>query len=130
MIGFDQFVAMASKAERASLSSVEPAAPDLSFHDFQQPTVSDAIAATQTHRTERRFSAFADQGRVAALLKHRRLSADRATERCIVGEYRGCVMLQVSVIEEPRRRERGEQERVDCPLRQSTREDVQPSGVG
>jgi hypothetical protein len=98
---------MAAKAERASLSSVEPAAPDLSVNDFQQP-VSGAIAAPQTHRAERRFGAFADQGRVTALLEDRRLSADCATERRIVGEYRGCVMLQVSAIEEPWRRERCE----------------------
>ena len=97
---------MAAKAERASLGNAQPAAPDLGVDDSQQPTMGVAITPTQTHRAERGFGASADQGRVTALLEHRRLSADRATKRCIVGEYRACVMLQVSAIEKPRCRER------------------------
>jgi hypothetical protein len=60
MIGFDQFVAMAAKSERASMGSAQSAAPDLGVDDFQQPMVGGAIAAPQTHGAERRLGACAD----------------------------------------------------------------------
>jgi hypothetical protein len=45
---------------------------------------------------------------VTALLENRRLSTDGATERCIVGEDHGRVVLQIGAIQEPRRRKRCE----------------------